>query len=328
VSTRRTWKGPLVFGLLVVGTIIVVLWLVPSDHYLFLPDPAKPADAAVSVPDEKQPEGEAGIYYLEVTVRKANLLERLFPGVHKGASLVAERVYNPGNLSFQERRKISLGEMSASQRISVAVGLRSLGYDVPGDGADVTQITEGYPADGVIELGDIIVRAEGRPVASPGDLRQAMAGTKPGDAVDLTVQRKGATKDLEVGTTAARGDPERAVMGVVVEPSFDYPVDVKIDTRGVGGPSAGLAFALDVVDELGEDIDQGRKVAVTGTLDLDGRVGPIGGIKQKTFGAREADADVFLVPDANADEARKWADGLEIVAVSDFDEALSYLNTA
>ncbi len=102
-------------------------------------------------------------------------------------------------------------------------------------------------------------------------------------------------------------------------------MDVSIDAGSIGGPSAGLAFALGIVDELGDDIDDGRTIVVTGELALDGTVIPIGGIKQKTIGAKEAGADVFIVPDANAEEARKYADGLEIVAVSTFDEAIDAL---
>ena len=119
-------------------------------------------------------------------------------------------------------------------------------------------------------------------------------------------------------------------MGIIVADAatFDLPVDVSIDAGSIGGPSAGLAFALGIVDELGDDIDHGRTVVVTGELALDGTVLPIGGIKQKTIGAKEAGADIFIVPDANAEEARKYADGLEIVAVSTFDEALAALREA
>ena len=102
-------------------------------------------------------------------------------------------------------------------------------------------------------------------------------------------------------------------------------MDIEIDAGAIGGPSAGLAFALDIVDELGEDIDRGRKIVATGELTIDGEVLPIGGVKQKAIGAHEADADIFLVPDANYEDARKAVDDLEIIPVSTFDEALSVL---
>ena len=109
--------------------------------------------------------------------------------------------------------------------------------------------------------------------------------------------------------------------------SLRLPVRVSIDAGNVSGPSAGLAFALDVVQELGKNVDHGHKVAATGELSLDGRVGEIGGIKQKTIGAREAGVDVFLVPTANAAAARKYAHGLRIIPVKNFQQALRALAT-
>jgi PDZ domain-containing protein len=305
-----------------------ILWLAPSGSFIFLPDPAEPADPVVSVPGEKPDHGEAGIYFLEVSIRKATLLERLFPSIHKGASIVPARVYNPEGLSGDERRRVGLGEMSVSQQIAITVALESLGYHVVQTGARVAAITTGYPADGVVRLGDVVVAARGHPVRTPADLTAAMEGTRPGATVSLTVRRNGARRQLQVGTRPDPNDAKRAVMGISVEPAPHFPVDVKIQTRNIGGPSAGLAFALDIVDELRGGLDRGRRIAVTGALAPDGRVLPIGGIKQKTFGAREADADVFLVPKANAAEARKWADGLEIVPVGSFDQAVTYLKTS
>jgi PDZ domain-containing protein len=275
VTATRLWSRSLAVGLLVLGAVFLVLWLVPS-----------------------------------------------------GSSLVSEDDYLQGRTPGEQRR-ISLSQMSASQQVAITVALESLGYEVPEEGARVSAITTGYPADGVIELGDVIVEAKGQSVSSPEELAEAMEGTTPGDEVDITVRRGDEERELQVGTQASENDPNRAVMGVVVEPELDFPVDVEISTRDIGGPSAGLAFALDVVDELGEDLDRGRRVAVTGALNLDGSVSPVGGIKQKTFGAREAGADVFLVPKGeNAETAREWADGLEIVPISTFDEALAYLRTS
>jgi PDZ domain-containing protein len=96
----------------------------------------------------------------------------------------------------------------------------------------------------------------------------------------------------------------------------------------VGGPSAGLAFALDLMEELGRDVDHGNRVAVTGALELDGTVGEIGGVKQKTIGVERAGIKVFLVPAGdNAAEARRYADGIRIVPVTSFQQALRTLAT-
>ena len=200
---------------------------------------------------------------------------------------------------------------------------------VTSDGVIVSAIDVGAPADGVLKPGDVIVAANGKDVTSPEDLSKVMATVSPGEKVTLQIERGGAEQTVEVGTKASDDSPPRALMGILIEPKLELPVKISIDTGQIGGPSAGLAFALDIIDELGPtDIDHGERVVATGELDLEGNVHEIGGIKQKTIGARDADADVFLVPDANAAAARKYADGLRIVAVSDLDEALHTLATS
>lgn len=285
----------------------------------------------MQVPDESTAQDEGGIYMVDILVRRASLLERLFPQIRDNASLVPEEQFNPTGVSERQRRQSSLNQMSRSQQIAVAVALRELDYDVEATpiGAEVALVLPDSPADGKLEPGDVIVGARGERVRSPEDLRDVMESHSPGDPVELEVRRAGKVRTVEVGTRADEEDARRAVVGVLVEPAadIDLPLDIKINAGDVGGPSAGLAFALDVVDELGRDIDGGRRIAVTGELDLEGNVGAIGGIEQKAAGARLADADIFVVPKDNAAEAREHADGLEIVAVSTFDEALASLAT-
>jgi PDZ domain-containing protein len=281
----------------------------------------------VSVPDEDTTSAEGGIYMVDILVRRASLFERVFPQVYGDAELVPQEVVNPAGLSERERKQESLSEMSVSQQIAIAVALQKLGHDVDPLGAEVVRIVPDAPAEGKLEVGDVIVGLKGKKVSSPEELIRLMREHRPGTPVRLTVRRKGRELELVVGTRAAGGDEQRAVVGVQIQPEFRFPVGIRIDARNIGGPSAGLAFALDIVDELGDDLDRGRRVVVTGTLDLDGTVGAIGGIEQKTVGARLVDADLFLVPDGNAADARNKAEGLEIVAVSNFEEALAALTT-
>jgi PDZ domain-containing protein len=123
---------------------------------------------------------------------------------------------------------------------------------------------------------------------------------------------------------------DRAVVGITLRPAVDIhlPVDVRIDAGDVGGPSAGLAFALGILQELGRNIVRGHKIAATGEILPDGSVGSIGGVKQKTIGARQAHVDAFLVPAGdNAQEAKRYAHGLRIIAVKNFPQALRALAT-
>ncbi len=316
--------------LLVVLVGFALTWI-PSDHYIVLPDRARPTDPLVEIPGEDTDEDASGIYMVDVRVGRASLLERIYPGIHEGASLVPEDVLNPQGVSDQQRRRSSLNDMSRSQLVAIAVALEHLGEDVEVTpvGVEVGLVVPDSPADGVLQVGDVIVEVNGEEALTTDELQAAFDEVDPGETVEVTVTREDRPVDLTVGTRAAEDDPQRAVMGVQVENSeeFDFPVGIEIDAGNIGGPSAGLAFALDIVDELGDDIDRGRTIVATGALGLDGSVIPIGGIEQKAIGARDAGADIFLVPDDNYEEARGAVDDLRVVPVSTFEEALSVLAT-
>jgi PDZ domain-containing protein len=222
--------------------------------------------------------------------------------------------------------------MARSQSVAAAVALRELGYDVKANptGALVADILTDAPAAGKLQPTDVLVSVDGRPITTPDQLRTQLRRRNPGEVVSLGV-RRGSSQVLErVKTAASPDDPRRPVLGILVEQAaeIDLPLDVKIDAGNVGGPSAGLAFALDLMEELGRDVDKGRRVAVTGALELDGRVTPVGGLRQKTIGARRTGVDAFIVPAGeNAEEARRYAGDLRIIPVRTFQQALRALAT-
>jgi Lon-like protease len=307
-------------------------WLYPADSYLLLPDTAKPLASLVKVEGEK-PHHPGGIYYVDVIVRQASVLEELLPFTRPdGADLVPERAIVPPGSNYQERRRQNLRQMDRSQKIAAAVALRQLGYPVVAkpEGALIVDVAPGSPADGKIEATDVIVGVDGKPVKTPQDLRRLIAMHEPGETVKLSVRGGGATRTVEVGTIESPAEKGRPIIGVQVEQSaaISLPRKVAIDLGGVGGPSAGLAFALDIVEELRGNVDRGLKVAATGEIELDGRVAPIGGVKQKVIGARRSGADVFLVPAGdNAAEARRHAGDLRVIPVETFRQALHALAT-
>ena len=325
--------GRLAVGGLIAGALVVgALWVLPSNSYLLLPDTAKPLADKVKVEGEK-PHPPGAIYYVDVVVRKASLLEEL-AGVTRpdGADLVPEHALVPPGSNFGERRRQNLRQMDRSQEVAAAVALRELGYDVKADseGALVVGVAEDAPAAGKIAPTDVIVAVDGKAVKTPDDLRRLIGEHEPGEKVRLRVRRGDDTEVIDVGTIANPNEAGRPIVGIQVEQSADIklPIDVDIDLGGVGGPSAGLAFALDIVEELRGDVDRGLNVAVTGALELDGDVLPIGGVKQKVIGARRTGADVFIVPAGdNAAEARRHAGDLRIIPVENFRQALQALAT-
>ena len=319
-------------GLVLGAAVLGAAWVIPSDSYLLLPDTAKPLEDKVRVQGEKDA-GEGGIYYVDVVLRKASLLEELVSATRpEGSDLVPERSLVPPGTSFSERRRQNARQMDRSEEVAAAVALRELGYDVEAnpEGALVVGVAPDAPAAGKLEATEVIVAVDGKPVKTPGDLRRLIALHEPGETVKLRVRAGGATREVEVATIESPEEPGRPIIGVIVEQFADIklPIGVEIDLGGVGGPSAGLAFALDVVEEVRGNVDRGLKVAVTGELELDGGVAPIGGIKQKVIGAQRSGADVFLVPAGdNAVEARRHAGDLRIIPVESFRQALRVLAT-
>ena len=320
-------------ALVVVAAVLALLLVVPAKgSYIFLPDDAHPTEPLVTVEGATAAADDGGgIYFVDVIVRKATVLERIFPGLREGSTLVPSAALNPHGTNDEQRRQRNLREMRRSQQIAAAVALRELGYDVDvrETGALISEVVRGTPAAGKLRPTDVVTAVGDERVQTPAELRELLRARTPGERVTLTVRRGAKSERIRVTTAADPRDARRSVIGVIVEQAaeIDLPVKVEIDAGNVGGPSAGLAFALTVMEELGRDVDGGRRVAVTGALELDGDVVPIGGVEQKTVGAKRSDVDVFLVPAGeNAEEARRHANGLRIIPVKTFRQALRALS--
>jgi len=327
----RTTPGRLAAaGAALLAVVLLFLWLLPSNTYIFLPDRAHPVAPIVDVQGGKNPTDGGGIYFVDIFVRKATLLERIWPGIHEGAQLVPASAVVPKGTSEKQRRQEDAREMTRSQQVAAAVALRAAGYKVDANptGVLVEQVDPRVPAAGKLQPSDVIVSANGKRVRAPGDLRRVVGALRPGATVRLVVRRGDTQTRVDVRTV--RDADGRTIIGVIVDQAafIKLPLRVKIDAGNVGGPSAGLAFALDVLEELGKDIDHGRRIAATGQIELDGTVTSIGGIRQKTIGVRNSGIRVFVVPAGeNAAEARRYAHGVRILAVRNFQQALHELAT-
>jgi Lon-like protease len=309
-----------------------VLWFAPSGSYIFLPDRAHPVAPLVSVQGATRRSDPGAIYFVDIFVRKATLAEKLFPWLREGADIVpASDLLAPG-ASDAARAQQDQREMSRSQEIASALALKAAGYKVvaKATGALVEDVSPGVPADGLLQPTDVIVSVGGKPVRQLTDLRRLLGSYGPGDTVALGLRRGAQTKTVKVKLVSDPQDHRRGMIGIIVSQAADIrlPRKVKINAGGVGGPSAGLAFALDVLEKLGKNVDHGCRIAATGEVDLAGDVLPIGGVKQKVIGVRRTGIDVFLVPAGdNAREAQRFAGRVRVIAVSSFQQALHALAT-
>ena len=213
-------------------------------------------------------------------------------------------VMYPDASTDQQETAQSAAEMLTSQEGAVAAALSELGYRLP-TYAEITGVTPDGPSDGELKPRDRLVRAVGRRIRTGDDLIAALKRLEPGEQVSGVVRRNGKRVPFEVTTTESPQLPGQAVMGVFVGTGYEFPFDVSVAIDdSIGGPSAGLVFALSVYDTLTPgSLTGGAKVAGTGTISADGRVGPIGGIQQKIAAAADAGAELFLVPPANCDSA-------------------------
>jgi PDZ domain-containing protein len=234
-----------------------------------------------------------------------------------------EEIFTPGQTQQQVLQQ-DTEEMTSSQQLATAAALCQLG--VRFKTVDTIQSTEkGKPAYGVLHKGDGITAVDGTPVTCRHDAAAMIRNRKPGAQVTLTVSRHGASRTFRLGTADVSGTP---VVGVAVGESFVFPFKVKISIGNIGGPSAGMMFALGIIDKLTNDnLTGGKFIAGTGEIEVNGKVDPIGGIQQKMAGARAAGATVFLTPAANCpDTSGAVPAGLRLVKVSTLGGAVRDLN--
>jgi PDZ domain-containing protein len=328
---KRLSGAAVVLGLLGLAAALV-LWWTPADDFLLVPDRAKPLADRVEVEGGKT-NAKGDVYYVDLFVRRIRRLEQLLPFTRPdGATVVPERAIAPDGTSDAERDRQNAADMDRSEQIASVVALRALGYRVAATprGILVTSVSADVPAAKELKPDDVIVAVDGVPVRTPAQLRREVGRHGPGDDLRLTLHRGDKVKDVTVRTVTSPVDSSRAIIGILVDQDakVELPFDVNIDLGRVGGPSAGLPFALEIARQLGRDVTHGCRIAATGELALDGSVLPIGGIKQKTIGARRADVDFFLVPTGeNAEGAQQNAGGARIIPVKSFQQALHILTT-
>ena len=230
----------------------------------------------------------------------------------------------PANETQQQRETVNTTLMIDSQQDAIAAALTHLGYDVI-SGIEIAGFSDNSPANGALQQGDVISAFAGTNVRSVQQLRDAVAATGVGNPATVSFLRQGQPMHASVTPVDSGGT---AVIGIGAKAKYNFPFDVTIRLDDVGGPSAGTMFALGIIDKLtAGDIAGGAHIAGTGTIDSAGAVGPIGGIRQKLYGAKAAGATVFLAPASNCDEVVGHVpSGLDVYAIRTLQDALNVLD--
>jgi PDZ domain-containing protein len=238
------------------------------------------------------------------------------------AVIPVDVAYPPGQ-NVQDQNAENAQLMTDSQKDAVAAALNQLGYRFE-QHVVVKQVADG-PAKGILDVGDEILSVNGVEVKGVQSLRDQLKKNGAGTAATLAIERSGTKKTVTVTPEAASGT---VVIGIGAQMEYHFPFDVKIQLDNVGGPSAGQMFALGIMDKLTPDsLNGGARVAGTGTIDNEGNIGAIGGIRQKMYAARGAGATVFLAPRSNCDEVTGHIpSGLHVYAVKTLSESVKVLD--
>ncbi|MEU4796018.1 PDZ domain-containing protein [Streptomyces sp. NPDC023327] len=269
---------------------------------------------------------------------KMNLAEAVYGWLAHDNIVVPHDTLYPDGKTEQQSSQENAEEFSESQESAKVAALRELHLPVKSQ-VIVSTVVKGDPAEGKLHAGDVIKEVDGKPVKDRTDVAKFVTEHDPGESVTFTVvpvkeaaaaektdKEPTRTEDIKITTKKAE-DADRAIVGIEAGTDHTFPFTIDIKLADVGGPSAGLMFALGIVDKLTpEDLTGGEFVAGTGTIDDRGKVGPIGGIQMKTVGARAKGAQYFLTPKANcAAAASDVPDGLTLVKVDTIHDAVRAL---
>jgi Lon-like protease len=325
------WLIALVVGLFMTAGAAVAAWAVDLPYVGWSPGPISEAIDAVVIDEGIEsypPEGE--LLVLTVVSQPLNVYELLVALFDPTVDIYDRAAVRIEGETDEEYRTRQLGLMDAAVQRALTIAFDRLDIDVGEVRYRVETVFGEYPAAALLEPGDFVLAVEGEEMTTIDVIRERLADREPGDVVELTLERAGDILEIEVelGETVDEetGEP-RAIIGITIGPFIDPPAD--INTNNVGGPSAGMMYTLALIDLLSEgDLTNGHVVAGTGTIEADGSVGGIGGIRQKVVAAEAAGADYMLVPRSNYDDAlTAEREDMELVSVATIDDALAFLDS-
>lgn len=306
--------------------------------YVLSPGLAQAVGPLITVPSHPGSPANGQILLTDVYENQVSALQWPFYKLNPNDAIYsATALFGPSAPAASQVQTDEAAQMASSSVMARVVALRRLGYQVTERmGAVVEEVVAGTPAARLGDLvpGDAITAIDGKPTPSAAAVTSLLMTEHPGQRVTLSVTHADGDSGPESLVLASRtGHSTEAFAGIgaLTTSYFVLPFAVNINADGIGGPSAGLAFTLGIINQLsGGDLTGGRKVAATGTIDLTGAVGPVGGVAQKTIAVKAAGATVFLVPasDGNYRQAlTKAGPHLHVIAVSTLSQALNALQS-
>ncbi len=321
--------------LIIVFVLAVLGYFMPVDYYVIRPSRAVDLSGLIAVEsaDVNGDENDNGAFYLLTVVQnRANFYSAVYGYFHPHMNLNPRERVIPRDMDEDQYRELLREHMNESQHIAQVVAMRRAGYevDIVSDGVEVIDFLEDAPAEGYLQTGDIISHVEGKNVVLASEVPLLIQDKPVGKEITLEIVRNSNEIALSVPTGPHPDDEEIPFLGIYIQTlSWEpvVPVKITMDTGNISGPSAGLMFVLEIMNQItADDLTGGKLIAGTGTVDLDERVGRIGGVIQKVIAAEKDNIDYFLLPSENYEEARKAARDIKLVPVSELQEALDFLS--
>tara|TARA_A100001037_G_scaffold3720_1_gene3603 strand:+ start:1447 stop:2448 length:1002 start_codon:yes stop_codon:yes gene_type:complete len=316
--------------------IIVLASMMPfgvlkTDYYFMSPGP--PYQWDIEIDGAKSYSYDGNLFQLTVRRDEANYFTYVWAKIDNSVDLYSREVILPKGVTPQQLSEISIQNMKTSENVAIAVALDSLDFKVEtqGDGVLVVGILEDSPVEGKLLKEDLIKSINNDEINSTTEFIALLRTYDIGDTVSIGLLRNNTDITIEtklIEHVDYEGEPMVGFLASTPNQRFVFPINVDIDTGNVGGPSAGLMMALNVYNSLTQDdLTKGIKVAGTGTIEIDGSVGPVGGVKQKVIAAKKAGSSLILVPTANFNDAEPYIDDdTAIVAVNSFNQALDVIS--
>lgn len=330
-------KRLLLFSVITV-LLVYLLTVYKLPYYIYKPGSADKLDMIVEVDGGYKSKGDMRL--VTVSGLQATPLFYLWAKLASFHEIVPLEEVRPKELSDEEYMQIQLQMMESSQESSVRVAYEMANRDVDliFDGVYVLSVLEGMPAEGKLKIGDRIISIDETDIKEADDLMEYIESKQAGDSIEIELIREEKTMFVDVELAALEDLDNKAGMGIqlVTNSSVVTDPEIQFSSGNIGGPSAGLVFALEIYDQLiEEDLTKGYQIVATGAIDVEGNVSRIGGVDKKVVAADHANADIFFAPyeggasNSNYEVAKKTAEeiktNMKVVPVDTFNEALEYL---
>lgn len=318
--------------LVILLVFLLVSFYLPTPYHLLKPGVALPLENSISIQGETYP--KRGDFFLTaVSTERASLAELFYFFFFSPEELELVRLDTrlPEGVDMEDYIHLMEELMEESKLKAKVVALQQVEEEaqVTGQGALVVEILEESRAQELLKPGDIIFSADGRSIALATELVQLVDSRTIGEPIQLGVKREEEVHYFSVSTREFPDRPGRPSIGILIrshEMEYQFSRDIQIMTNRIIGPSAGLMFTLEIINQLTlEDITSGRKIAGTGTIDLEGNIGPIDGVVQKIYSAQRQGAQVFILPEKNREDVEGYEFPIQLVVADTIEEVLEIL---